>query len=352
MKIENRDTKSNRMESGMVRIKDIADELGLSTATVSNVIHGKTKKISAETVKRVQNLLEERQYIPNMAAVWLAQNSSKIICVVIWDCEKYERRVLQDPFVVSMIDNLATEIENSGYFMMIKKTVDINEIVKYASMWNMTGLILIGFCEQDYLYLKSKMHIPFVVIDGFFETIIQYGNVGIDNFDGGYQVGSYLIKNGHRRILCVSDNDICMDHDRYMGVKKALKDHGLEENNAVLRLIPMTREERFLYYEKIKEEMKQYTSIFCASDAYAIEIMNYLIDQGCRIPEDISIVGFDDIPEATVVRPSLTTIKQDIATKAERALYLLNNLVKESDCEKNIILPVELIERGSVKRIE
>ena len=78
------------MESGRIRIVDIAEELGVSTATVSNVIHGKTKKISDETVKRVQQLLEERQYIPSMAGILLAQNDSKIIGVVINDHEKYE----------------------------------------------------------------------------------------------------------------------------------------------------------------------------------------------------------------------------------------------------------------------
>ena len=79
------------MEQQRVRISDIAEELGLSTATVSNVIHGKTKKISDETVKRVMALLEERQYIPNMAGILLAQNSSKIIGVFVNDHEKYPR---------------------------------------------------------------------------------------------------------------------------------------------------------------------------------------------------------------------------------------------------------------------
>ena len=91
------------MENTRVRIVDIAEELGLSTATVSNVIHGKTKKISDETVKRVQQLLEERQYIPSMAGILLAQNDSRIIGVVINNHEKYEGHVLEDPFVASSL---------------------------------------------------------------------------------------------------------------------------------------------------------------------------------------------------------------------------------------------------------
>ena len=102
-----------------VRIVDIAEELGLSTATVSNVIHGKTKKISDETVKRVQELLEERQYIPSMAGILLAQNDSHIIGVVVNDHEKYEGRVLEDAFVSASLNALLFELERAGYFMMV-----------------------------------------------------------------------------------------------------------------------------------------------------------------------------------------------------------------------------------------
>ena len=155
------------MASQRVRIRDIAEELGLSTATVSNVIHGKTKKISDETVKRVQTLLEERQYIPNMAGILLAQNSSHNIGVIINDHEKYEGRTLEDVFIASSLNHLSSEIEKHGQFMMVKKTKNLEEIIKFASMWNMDGLVVIGFCAQDYMYLRNHMRIPFVVYDGF-----------------------------------------------------------------------------------------------------------------------------------------------------------------------------------------
>ena len=89
------------MDERRVRIIDIAEELGLSTATVSNVLHGKTGRVSPETARRVQALLEERQYIPSMAGVLLAQNSSRIIGVALNDHEKYEARALEDGFVAS-----------------------------------------------------------------------------------------------------------------------------------------------------------------------------------------------------------------------------------------------------------
>ena len=119
------------MEEQRIRISDIAEELGLSTATVSNVIHGKTKKISDETVKRVQALLEERQYIPSMAGILLAQNSSKIIGVFINDHEKYEGHTLEDVFIASSLNHLSTEIEKNGMFMMVKKAKDPKDVIKF-----------------------------------------------------------------------------------------------------------------------------------------------------------------------------------------------------------------------------
>lgn len=175
------------VKNGRVRIVDIAEELGLSTATVSNVIHGKTKKLSDETVKRVQELLEKRDYIPSMAGILLAQNNSRMIGIVVNDHEKYEGHVLEDGFISSALNALSKEINQAGYFMMVKTTTEWNEIVRFASMWNMEGLVLIGFCEQDYKKLRESMHIPFVVYDGFFQETQRICNLTIDNYDGGYQ---------------------------------------------------------------------------------------------------------------------------------------------------------------------
>ena len=209
------------MALNRVRIADVADALGLSTATVSKVIHGKTEKISDETVKRVQQELERSGYIPNMAGILLARNNSRIIGVVVNDNEKYEGRVLEDGFVMSSLNALSHEVNEKGYFLMIKTTSDISEIPVFASMWNMDGLILMGFCEADYEKLRNQMRISFVVYDGYFEKCSKVVNLVINHYDGGYQAGKYLKELGHKKALCIADNFICMDKERIEGFSKA-----------------------------------------------------------------------------------------------------------------------------------
>lgn len=338
------------MENQRVRIADIAEELGLSTATVSNVIHGHTNKVSAETVKRVQQLLEQRQYIPSMAGILLARNDSKIIGVMINNHTKYEHRVLQDPFISAAVDYLSEEIEKAGYFMMIKTTSDCRDVIRFASMWNMVGVIVIGFCCEDYEYLRSQMHIPFVVYDGYFKRIERYSNLTIDDFDGGLQMGKYLIGKGHRRILCVADNDICMDNERYAGLVKAADQHGEAQVNRMI--IPMKKSERMEYYTAHLEEIMSYSAVFAVSDVYAVELIGFLSSKGIRVPQDISIAGFDDIPIAIMITPKLTTIRQDNQMRARVAVEMLLYQREHADSHQNKVLPVHLVERESVADVQ
>lgn len=329
-----------------VRIVDIAEELGVSTATVSNVIHGKTKKISDRTVKRVQELLEERQYIPSMAGILLSQNNSRIIGVVVNDHIKYEGKVLEDAFVAASLNALLFELEKAEYFMMVKATTEWNEIIRFASMWNMDGLVLIGFCESDYEKLRDKMHIPFVVYDGFFEENKRICNLIIDNYDGGRQVGDYLHRMGHRRILCVSDNNICVDKDRMDGCRAGARDNVVDYLE-----VPMSKEERLRFYERHLAYIREYTAVFVMSDVYAVELLYFLQENHVSVPGDISVVGFDNTVLSQSCYPSLTTVGQDARERAAAAVEALREL-REGKCEHPVRnLAVKLIIRDSVKEM-
>lgn len=328
-----------------VRIVDIANELGVSTATVSNVIHGKTKKISIQTVRRVQEKLEERGYIPNMAATLLAQNSSRILGVVLNDHEKYEGRVLADPFVALSVNALADEIERNGYFMMLKKTTDLMAAVQFASMWNMVGMVILGFCDHAYQELRSRIHIPFVVYDGYFENRGRICNLQLDDRDGGRQVGAYLSALGHRRVLCVADNQACMDAQRYEGLCSGL---GFR---ADFMRVPMQKEARESYYRDHLAQLRGHTAIFAVSDHYAAELLCFLQNAGVRVPDDISVVGFDGSALCEQVVPPLTSVRQDYETRARMAVALLRRMREEPSYARDLVIPVKLVERGSSGRL-
>ena len=340
------------MNEYRVTIKDIAEELGVSTATVSNVIHGKTKKISQQTVAKVQEKLEETGYLPNMAAVLLAQNTSKIVCIVLSNDVRYENKMIEDPFVSGMLNYLSKELDKNDYFVMLKEESNIQEIVRYASMWNMAGLVLIGFCAADYERLRSNMHIPFVVVDSYQKDVHKYSDVGLDNIKGGFLAGSYLIKMGHERIMFLADNDEECDHDRYVGLTNALKEANIPFDKKDFQMLSPLKEERYKIYEKLYLKMEDYTAAFAASDMYAIEFMNFLQGKGVKIPTDFSIIGFDDIPLASMVHPTLTTISQNLELRAKVAVELLLELIRGETEGRMELLPVTLVERGSVgKRI-
>lgn len=333
------------MDNRPIRISDIAQELGLSTATVSNVIHGKTKKISDETVQRVTRLLEERQYIPAMAGLLLAQNASQIIGVFLNDHEKYEGHALEDFFIASSLDRLSTEIEQSGRFMMVKKAKSPEEIIRFASMWNMEGIVMIGFCERDYMYLRNHMRIPFAVYDGICDVPERIVNITIDNFDGGYQVGRHFAELGHQRAICISDNDTGNDRQRMRGFCR-----GFCEGETELLLVPMQRAARRTFYGERIDDIKRATAVFAVSDYYAIDLMRFLNEQGISVPNEISVAGFDDIPACRMVYPALTTVQQDGALRARLAIEKLLELKEGKPVEPEIKLPVSLIVRDSTRK--
>lgn len=333
------------MEKERIRIVDIAEELGLSTATVSNVLHGKTGKISDATAKRVWELVEKSGYLPDRAGILLGQNDSKIIGVVVNDHEKYEGHVLEDGFIGASVNALAKETDKAGYFLMLKVTEHWDEIVRFASMWNMEGLVIIGFCRQDYEKLRSSMRIPFVVYDGDFAETDKTCNLTLDDYDGGRQAGACLRRMGHRRVLCISDNLDYMDSQRIAGCAD-----GMGEDGIGFLQIPQQEAARRRFYREREAEILSYTAVFAVSDFYAIELIRFLQERGVRVPEDMSVVGFDDSPLCAWCTPPLTTVRQNTGARAKCAVEVLLGLREGTEKRHVIKMPVFLVERESVKK--
>lgn len=190
------------------------------------------------------------------------------------------------------------------------------------------------------------MHIPFVVYDGYFQENSEICNLIIDNYDGGYQAGAYLKRMGHDKVLCISDNFVCVDLERMEGCAAAMG-----ENAVDFMQIPFRREERMRFYREHDTEILQYTAVFAVSDFYAVELIHYLREKGIGVPKDISIVGFDDSPICSYCSPLLTTVRQDVNARADNAVSALQNLKLGIEKRTVIKIPVSLIERESVRSL-
>ncbi|MCH5297758.1 MAG: LacI family DNA-binding transcriptional regulator [Ruminococcus sp.] len=332
------------MNENRIRISDIAEELGLSTATVSYVLHGKTDKVSDRTVRRVLALLEERKYLPGVADLLLGQNSSKIVGVVVNDHEKYEDHPLEDAFIASALNALSVETVKNDLQLMVRKISNLEEIISFSTMWNLEGLVLIGFCAQDYGHLREHMRIPFVVYDGCGVTAERTCCINIDDYQGGFLVGEYFRESGHRHALCISDNDIDMDRERWKGFCD-----GFGLKGAGLMLVPLQKSARKSFYMDNLNKIREYTAIFAVSDYYAADLMHFLSEQGISVPDEISVAGFDDTPLCHMVYPSLTSVRQDTALRAEIAIEKLRQLKLGKHTELSVTIPVTLIERNSTR---
>ena len=312
------------MEENRITIKDIAEELGISTATVSNVLHGKKNKVSKSTIEKVEACIERRNYIPSMAALLLGRTDSRIVAVIINDHEKYHGHVLEDGFVSA-------------------STAEIREIPAFASMWNMDALVLIGFCDSDYASLRRESRIPFVVYDGLCEMDDEeIAMLTVDNRKGGLLAGEYLYDMGHRSVLCITDNHWRMDEDRCNGViEKVGKGEEL--------MIPIDKDERWKHYKEKMDYILSFSSVFAISDFYALDFMAFMEAEGKRIPQDISLIGFDGSLSAQQF--NLTTITQDHIQRAYYAVESLEEFRRNEMKNRVKVVDVSLKEGLTVRRL-
>ncbi|MCI6303785.1 MAG: LacI family transcriptional regulator [Blautia sp.] len=337
----------------MVTIKDMAEILGISTTTVSNVIHGKTSQVSQKTVEKVEKLLEEYEYVPNINARNLANNSSRIIGMVIKGRRDRIDNLIANSFFGDLVSAIEAETRARGYFMMLYISDDINELMRHVSTWNVDGLVMIGILHDDFARIKSRYKKPAVLIDSYApRNVADYVNVGLDDEQACYDMADYLLENGHRKIAFLADNMEGVDYQRYMGFLRAMHDHGVGTDEDNLIMIHPGILERRSNMREIYEKSKNFTAFMCCSDYYAAMLISDFTDRGVKIPEEVSFTGFDDDEMSRLVRPKLTTIHQNIREKGRVAVDCLEKLIRGEELEKkNYTLPVEMVFRDSVKKI-
>lgn len=335
-----------------MRLADIAKQAGVSAVTVSNVINGNYNKVSKETMERIQKIIDENHYQPNATARSLALKESKIIGVVIPNLAKDETFSVS-PYNTRMLGFLENYIRREGYYMMFRCVGECKESIPIFTTWNVDGIFFFSAFKNEVEEIQHKLKVPAVYFDTYAEEQ-KIVNVGIDDYKGGYLAARYLLGKGHRRIAFAGPNveSPGVVQERYRGFCDALNERGVEP-------IPENCFEAQTLYEqgvevgkKLAFASQHFTAVVSASDVLALGIMEGLRLGGLNVPEDVSVVGFDNLPECRYSNPQLTTIAQDMEQKANLAgEYLFSMIQKKEKIVVNERMDVEIVERQSVKQL-
>ena len=337
----------------MPTIKQIAQKAGVSPTTVSNVIHGKTDKVSPLIREKVEVILREENYAPNMAAKILAHNNSRIVSVIMFSEPRRDETQLEDPFSYTILGNIEVELRKRGYYLMVHTSCDKNEILRLVSSWKLAGVILLWVPASVIPVLNLNVDCPIIHIDSSdLDEDPDYFRVGLEDKRGGYEIGRYLCSMGHNKLIYMSNSQELKGSDylRFSGCREALSEEGIALAADAFCPLSKDREERNEIYRDLMTEPRLYTGLIFSSDYYAAEAIRYFQDIGIDVPGDISVTGFDDNIFSRITTPGITTVRQDTGLKGQLAVDLLMKAIDGETVPKSYInLPVKLVIRDSVR---
>ncbi|MFA0054867.1 MULTISPECIES: substrate-binding domain-containing protein [Vibrio] len=333
----------------MATIKDVAKEAGVSIATTSRVINN-APHTSETAIAAVKAAMEKLGYRPNANARALVSKSSNAIGVLVND--------VSAPFFGSMIkaiDTVASEQEKqlligSGYHDATKERNAINLLINSRC----ESLVVHSKGISDEELVKLANEVPGMVLINRIVPDIENRCIALDNRRGSYIATEYLIKNGHKHIgyIC-SSHDIEDAHDRLGGYLDALKDHGIESNDEYIEYGEPDELGGEQAMVNLMAKNTDITAIATYNDYMAAGCLALLQENGVRIPEDMSVIGFDDGHIARFIYPRLTTIRYPIQVMANQAVKLSLQLASDEPKEQSehkLFMPI-LVRRASVRSI-
>lgn len=335
-----------------MNLKTIAQEAGVSTATVSNVINGNYHKVSQKTIQKIQKIIEENDYRPNATARSLASKESKIIGVIIPHVGESENFSMS-PYNTLLLGLLENYVRRQGYYLMMRCTGECKEIIPLFSSWNVDGIILFGAYGDEVEDIRTHLDVPAVYIDTYADQT-EIANVGIDDYKGGYLAARYLLGKGHRRIAFVGPdvNSQGVIQQRYQGFCDACAEEGVKITPEHIFQVSTTYQNGIICGQKIAISDVKFTAAATMSDIVAFGVMEGLRLCGLNIPGDVSVIGFDNLPECNYSNPKLTTISQKIEQKALMVgEYLFEMIREKKSLTVHKTIDVEIIERQSVKEV-
>jgi LacI family transcriptional regulator len=329
-------------------IRDVARYAQVAPITVSRVVNN-VGPISSETRQRVEAAIQELNYIPNTLAQSLRYQKTNMVALIVTDitnpfwttiargvedaCSEYQVNV-----IVCNTDEKKQKLDNYLH-LLLQRQID--------------GLIVVPTEDYDGTMLENLFanDVPSILLDRTLPHWKNHTIVRSDSVMGSYLLTKHLLELGHRRIMMVSgSNVVSTGLDRAEGYRRALREFGLSTDEELIRFGGFTRQSGYdIVSDAIRDDNPLPTAIVTANNFIAVGVINALDEQGIRIPDDISLATFDDLPEQINPRPFLTTVVQNPYQMGQEAAQRLIELLKSSYPARvqDIIMPVELIVRAS-----
>ena len=327
-----------------ITLKMVAEKAGVSVNTASRAINNKPD-ISKETKKRILQIAKELGYIRNAAAVALRTKKTGTIGAVIADN--------RNPFYAEVLNGIEEAAREKNYHIILANTQrdyqKEEEVINLLLAKRVDGLLITPVQDRDD-DIKNLIdaNIPFVVVGRDFENI-EVDAVYNDEVKGGFLATEYLIKKGHKKIASINGFlHKSPAKGRLEGYKKALKKYGIPFDDALVTVGDIDVKDGYERTKQLLEKGLNFTAIFAYNDMMAFGAMQAIKEKGLRIPEDIGLVGYDDIPFASLISPPLTTIrlkKQDLGVESVK--LLLSRINGNRKKTKKVMLGVELQIRES-----
>lgn len=339
-----------------ITIKDIARICGVGVSTVSRAINNHSD-INTETKEKIMEAIDKYGYIPNNSARNLKRTAASTIAILV--------KGITNPFFSDMI-KIIEEYAGKRKYSVELRHVEYNEDeVDVASTLvkekKLQGIVFLGGFFNHSEEKLGKLSIPFVMATAGctpeYLNKSKYSSYTVDDEIEGYKVTDYLISLGHKKIaiLCGERGITSVGQLRLKGYKRALKDAGIEINESLI--CPMKDDVEYYSLQNGYETMKDLldvtrdiTAVFAISDVLAIGACRAIKDAGLRVPEDISVVGYDGIEMGRFVNPSLTTLKQPVEKIAKASAELIFEMIEGETTHSHRTFEGELIERESTCR--
>lgn len=317
------------MTTGKITIQDIAQMAGVSKTTVSRVLNQRPD-VNPETRERILQIMDQQGFFPSLAASGLAGGRSRLIGALI--------SVIHWPLIPEIMKGITEVIDQSPYELVLYSVnagndrKDYSDVIERILATKLTAGILAIYPGQSATHLAElcREGFPLVMFDDQINPPEDISWVGADQRAGAYEATRHLLRQGHRRIAHIQGPlQYQVSLDRYQGYCDALAEAGIDlDPELVLQGDFMPTGGKECTIQLLQALEKRPTAIFAASDLMAYGALSTIIECGLRVPEDVAVIGYDDIPFSMHAQPALTTVRQPLHEMGKRSIELLLQMIE------------------------